>query len=147
MVFTNTAENIEYGLSAPLNVQIKILILDDSSFDRLRIKREISQSGFSAQVDEIVCLHNLLPRLENTTYDVVVFDYFLPDGNGEDALKILSQNERNKAAIPVMVSGNPWLDGGSITALGRTISLQDKAKFGSGQFFRDLLVDRLTDEK
>jgi len=41
------------GPPAPVPKHFGILILDDSSFDRLRIKREVSKAGLSAVIDEI----------------------------------------------------------------------------------------------
>lgn len=114
----------------------RALVLDDSSFDRRRIKRGLINSGISVEVDEITCLYQLKPSLAARKYDLFICDYFLPDGTGEEALAVLLSDERNKSATPIVVSGNPWVNGGSVTALGKTIPFVDKSGLGNGEFFK-----------
>jgi len=142
MLFFSTAEKLDICPAMPQNAPLSALILDPSSFDRRRIKREFGNSGYSAQIDEISCLCHLKASLREKPYDIVVCDYFLPDGSGEDAMKILLSDELNKAASPVVVSANPWLKGGSISVMGKTISLVDKSSLGSGDLIKEIALSR-----
>lgn len=109
-MYTNTSAlrkepvtDIHFG-PAPL----KVLILDDSSFDRFRLRRLLLRGGLSMDIDEISCLHQLAPMLRHNVYDLIILDYFLPDGTGEEALDMVLADEAQRDAKTIMVSGNPW---------------------------------------
>ena len=126
------------GPPAPVPKHFGILILDDSSFDRLRIKREVSKAGLSAVIDEISCLCHLEDALNKKRYDLAVIDYFLPDGTGEQAIDVLLNHEINKSAKILLVSGNPWIDEGSMKERGKTFYFLQKDKLGYGEILRDI---------
>ncbi len=139
MLNSATAEVLDFGLSLPIRVPMNILILDDSNFDRLRIRREIQSAGWVADVDEITCLCNLKPRLLEKRYDFVVIDYYLPDGTGEDALDILQRDKLNSDATAVLISGNPWICSSTINSRTRQVHFVAKEELGKGRIFQQIL--------
>lgn len=86
----------------------KALILDDSNFDRLRLKRHINGTGMPVQVDEISCLCLLEGALARRSYDLIIIDYYLPDGNGEEALDMIYSHPLQRSAMALLTSGNSW---------------------------------------
>ncbi len=138
-------KTLEYGLPLPQYEPLRVLILDDCSFDRLRMKREIAQSGIEAKVDEISCLCQLSEALRNTTYDVAVIDYYLPDGTGEDAIDILLADEDNKDAKLLLISGNKWLDEEAVRKRAVSVHFHRKNELGHGRVFRHVVeTNRVT---
>ncbi len=84
----------------------KILILDDSAFDRARLRRVINIARIQCQILEIGSLAELNELLCLETIDIVILDYDLPDGTGHDALKRIKACEHNSQLVSIMVTGN-----------------------------------------
>ncbi len=90
-------------LAAP---QIDVLVLDDSEFDRKRIKRLFRSAESNLNVheaDTLLCFEKLL---DVTQYDVIVIDYSLPEGTGIDAVELLRKHPQNGDTVCVMIAGN-----------------------------------------
>jgi len=142
MLTTLARKRLDYDPAMPIGTPVNILILDDSSFDRLRIRREVSRSGITAQIDEIACLCHLQDALDGKRYDVVIIDYFLPDGTGVEALDILLGHEVNRNAKPLLVSGNPWLNQESIRERVSSVTFLQKGKLGYGEILREFAMSQ-----
>ena len=82
-----------------------VLILDDSVFDRKRLKRALDKSPGLFTVTEIGSLQNLQESLDAKHFDILFVDYGLGDGNGLEALKIIQSSELNRNAFNIMVTG------------------------------------------
>lgn len=140
MFRANIALKRETPLPIPLTERQSILILDDSSFDRLRIRREITKAGVMAAIDEISCLCHLSEALAGKTYDFVVIDYFLPDGTGDEAVDMVLADQNNFNARLVLVSGNPWIGEASIRARARQVEFINKSELGHGHFLNEFVA-------
>jgi len=128
------------NIPVPVQKYFRILILDDSGFDRLRIKREISKAGMNSEIDEISCLCQLENALNNERYDLVVIDYFLPDGTGEDAINVVLNHGINKSAKMLLVSGNPWVNEGLMKEESKRFYFLRKDKLGYGEILREIIA-------
>jgi|GEM_PF-2946484 len=135
-------KTLDYSLPLPHFEPLNVLILDDCSFDRLRIKREIAQSGIAAKIDEISCLCQLSGALNSTIYDVAIIDYYLPDGTGDDALDILLADDANKDAKLLLVSGNRWLDEDAVRKRAVSVHFHQKSELGHGNVFMHVVRSR-----
>lgn len=95
----------------------KILILDDSAFDRAQIRRVLIQARLGSNFHEAESLAALDKALERETFDVAMLDYDLPDGTGHDALRRLQACDRNAQPVSVMITGNeaPHIAQGALT--------------------------------
>lgn len=84
---------------------INALLLDDSKFDRLRIRRMGRDSGIPIYIDEAVSLEALRLLLDEESFDVILLDYRLESGDGIEALEILRAHPVNAQCPAIMVSG------------------------------------------
>lgn len=89
---------------------IKILILDDSQFDRTRIRRMFESIGFAFNLSEVESLDALSSKLDSQDFDFVLIDYHLPQGNGFEALARVQKHPRNGQATTVMIAGDDQSD-------------------------------------
>lgn len=90
--------------------QIRALLLDDSTFDRARIRRLSKSTDLPLQMDEVGSLEELENAISATAYDLVLIDYRLPVGNGILALEKLKNHHLNNAAATIMITGNAQLE-------------------------------------
>lgn len=84
----------------------KMLILDDSAFDRARIRCVINVAHIRCLILEVDSLAALDEVLGCETFDIANLDFDLPDGTGQDALRRIRACERNSQSVSVMVTGN-----------------------------------------
>ncbi|MEP6940778.1 MAG: diguanylate cyclase, partial [Rudaea sp.] len=75
------------GSRRPLN-SIRILLVDDSQSMREAYRRIFERGGF--EVTTADSIRQATSVLERDRFDIVVVDYFLPDGNGEELCRRLS---------------------------------------------------------
>ena len=83
----------------------EVLILDDSVFDRKRLKRALGKLPGHFTVTEAGSLKNLQECLRSKRFDILFVDYGLGEGNGLDALKIIQSSEMNRDVFSIMVTG------------------------------------------
>ncbi len=93
-------------LSSEDHLPKTILILDDSAFDRARLRRVLNLARIQCQILEIGCLAELNELLCLETIDIAILDYDLPDGTGHDALRRIMMCEHNSQLVSIMVTGN-----------------------------------------
>ncbi|MGA9334963.1 MAG: EAL domain-containing protein [Rudaea sp.] len=67
---------------------IRILLVDDSQSVRLAYRQLLESNGF--HVETAGTLREADQMAERGTYDLVIVDYFLPDGNGDELCRRLS---------------------------------------------------------
>lgn len=84
---------------------INALLLDDSKFDRLRIRRMSRESGIPIYMDEAVSLAALKLLLDEESFDVILLDYRLESGDGIEALEMVRAHPVNSQCPAIMVSG------------------------------------------
>ena len=85
---------------------VKVLVLDDSKFDRTRIRRMFSQTGIPHHFGEAEALGSLREALDEDVYDVILIDFNLPEGDGLEALKMIQSHPRNSQAATIMITGD-----------------------------------------
>ena len=89
-----------------------VLVLDDSAFDRLRIARLLRGIEGQATVHEAASNRDLRDMLDRRTYDVILLDYRLPDGDGTEAVALVRHHRLNGGCPTVMIAGDETLDTG-----------------------------------
>ncbi|MEP6485152.1 MAG: EAL domain-containing protein [Rudaea sp.] len=67
---------------------IKILFVDDSQSVRLAYRQLLERNGFNVSVAST--LREAMEMASQNVYDLVIVDYFLPDGNGDELCRRLS---------------------------------------------------------
>ncbi len=76
---------------------MKILIVEDEENLLLLTKSELEKEGY--KVDAAITLQQALDRIISTSYDCILLDIMLPDGNGLSLLKTLKNLERTDNVI------------------------------------------------
>ncbi|OUS20829.1 hypothetical protein A9Q95_11235 [Rhodobacterales bacterium 59_46_T64] len=89
-----------------LQGDVKALILDDSRFDRTRVRRLFRSVGVPFNLDEADTVDSLKKVLDQETFDVILVDYNLPVSNGLEALKMVREHPKNANAATIMIAGD-----------------------------------------
>lgn len=84
---------------------IRALVLDDDAFDRTRIRRFTEKSDLDIVIEEAPSLTAMAEILDRESFDVIMIDYNLAEGDGLDALQMIQGDTRNKDAAVIMISG------------------------------------------
>lgn len=96
-----------HARSLPVAVSgIKALILDDSVFDRRRIRRLSHDTRLGIIMDEIASLDSLESMLDQDRFDIILIDYNLPGGDGIEALMRIRRHGVNGNCPAIMVTGD-----------------------------------------
>ena len=82
-----------------------VLILDDERFDRHRLARFCSSLDFPCAVSNASSLNDFRSRIEESSFSLILIDYYLPDGNGLDALELVRLSPRNLNTATIMITG------------------------------------------
>ncbi len=85
---------------------VRALLLDDSNFDRARIRRLSQQTGLCIELDEVGSIVEMEQAVQQERYDLIMIDYRLPVGDGMQALDHVLQNPLNKDAGKIMITGD-----------------------------------------
>ena len=97
---------------------IRTLVLDDSSFDRARIRRlggRLDLPMEFAEADSVKVLGDVLDR---QTYDLILIDYEMPEADGLQALDLIRSHATHGNAATIMISGHAGT-GVAVSALKR----------------------------
>jgi two-component system, NarL family, invasion response regulator UvrY len=79
---------------------INVCICDDHMIMREGLKKMLSDSTEVSVVDEAATAKELIGKMENATWDVLVLDMSLPDSSGIDVLKEIV---KRRPSLPVLV--------------------------------------------
>lgn len=109
-------------------MQLRVLLVEDSSDDATLLERELCRGGFSPTVQRVESAAGLATALTDQTWDIVISDYGLPGYSGTQALEQVRQFDANLPFI--LVSGT----------IGEEIAVQS-IKAGASDY---LLKDRLS---
>lgn len=90
----------------PLPKEVRCLLLDDSNFDRARIRRLSQKTNLSIHLDEVDSIAQLDLALARENYDLIIIDYRLPVGDGMVALDHVLRNAQNCDAGKIMITGD-----------------------------------------
>lgn len=85
---------------------IKTLLLDDSTFDRTRIKRLSHKTALAIDLTEVSNIAELREAIEREVFDLILIDYRLPQGDGLDVLAHIQNSHLNNDAATIMITGN-----------------------------------------
>jgi len=94
----------------PPPVAVRALLLDDSSFDRARIRRLSRKAQMPVQLDEVGSIEELDHAVQTEKYDLILIDYRLPVGDGMQALDHVLQAPMNRDAGKIMITGDSAVD-------------------------------------
>ena len=86
-------------------VIIKALLLDDSTFDRARIRRMSRKTDFVIDLTEACDIAEMKAAIEREAFDLVLIDYRLPEGDGLDVLAYIQNSAHNSDAATIMITG------------------------------------------
>lgn len=86
--------------------RIKALLLDDSMFDRARIRRLSDRTRLMVDVTEVCDIEEMKQAVSDAAYDLIMIDYRLPQGDGLDVLSYIQNSLLNRDAATIMITGN-----------------------------------------
>ena len=89
---------------------VKALLLDDSSFDRARIKRLSRKAQMPVQLDEVGSIEEMDRAVQQEQYDLIMIDYRLPVGDGMEALQHVLSDPRHRDVGKIMITGDNAVD-------------------------------------
>lgn len=92
--------------SGALERPIKCLILDDSQFDRFRVRRIASRTGLCLDVVDAATIQEFTKFLEAEKFDLMIIDYHLNIGSGLEAIEMVRESVLNAATPLLMISGS-----------------------------------------
>lgn len=84
---------------------IRTLLLDDSSFDRARIKRMSGRTDLEVELTEVGDIAGMRAAVDHEQFDLILIDYRLPEGTGLDVLAYLQASPLNSDAAMIMITG------------------------------------------
>ncbi len=99
----NAEKNTQSITDMPMFHQV--LLLDDSAFDRARIRRMSGKTDLNVNLTEVGGIAELKVALELQSFDLILIDYHLPDGDGLEVLSAIQQSDRNCDAGVIMITG------------------------------------------
>jgi signal transduction histidine kinase len=80
--------------------KLKILIIDNDEIDRMALRHALISYGINFNLSEASNCENAIAMLNDSFYDCIFIDYFLPDGNG---LAIVKQLRDAGLILPLVV--------------------------------------------
>lgn len=92
------------------NGKIKALLLDDSTFDRARIRRLSDKTMLMVDLKEVSNIAEFEEAIALEAFDLILIDYRLPQGDGLDVLDRIQNNLLNREAATIMITGNGDMD-------------------------------------
>jgi two-component system chemotaxis response regulator CheY len=78
----------------------RILIIDDSAFQRQFMRGQLEEAGFEVEDWLPVSALEILGRIRDSKFDLVISDYNMPHVDGLTVLKMV---KRADAAMPVII--------------------------------------------
>lgn len=84
---------------------IQALLLDDSTFDRARIRRMSGNTNLKVDLIEVSNISDMEDAVAKHAFDIIMIDYRLPQGDGLDVLAHIQQSDLNSSAGTIMITG------------------------------------------
>lgn len=94
----------------PMPKVVKALLLDDSNFDRARIRRLSRKTDLAVQLDEVGSIDEMAAAVQENSYDLIMIDYRLPVGDGLQALNHVLRDPMNRDAGKIMITGDAAIE-------------------------------------
>lgn len=89
----------------PGRVRTQALILDDSEVDRSRIRRMSRTADIDVTFTEAATIQEFGAKLDTQTFDIVLLDYRLVQGDGLIALEMLRRHPNQEDTPSIMIAG------------------------------------------
>lgn len=128
----------EAGAASGSIYPCRILHLDDSLFDRKRLRRICADLDLLIQLDEAETVQEFKAQLGGTPYDLYILDCRLPVDSGFTALEILQDRGLGNASDVVMTSAMDIREFASAARLGGCYHFIEKSDL-SGPTMRRVL--------
>lgn len=109
-MFQEMSTKVTRPIVVPPQKSIRVLLLDDSNFDRARIRRLSNKTELGLQLDEVGSIDELATAVRLACYDLILIDYRLPVGDGMKALSHILDDPMNRDAGKIMITGNAEVD-------------------------------------
>ena len=87
--------------------EIRILFVDDSTTVRATYRRLLINNGYIT--DTANSVKEAMDKASNQHYDIVITDYFMPDGNGDELCRLLRNNPNTVNSAIAIITGT-YLD-------------------------------------
>lgn len=88
------------GMGAPPSPPVRILLVDDDEVDRMAARRVLRDTGLDADVREVRSVEEARDALRSEPFDCALVDYWLPDGEGVDVLRVAVEEQ---VVVPVIM--------------------------------------------
>lgn len=88
------------GRRAAPSRPVRILLVDDDEVDRMAARRVLRDTGLETDVREVRNVEEARHALRNEPFDCALVDYWLPDGEGVDVLRVAVEE---KVVVPVIM--------------------------------------------
>jgi len=89
---------------------INALLLDDSTFDRARIRRMSKQTEMLLDLTEVATIDALKDAVAMRAFDLILIDYRLPQGDGLEVLEHVQNSALNSDVATIMITGEGDLE-------------------------------------
>ena len=86
-------------------VTLRALLLDDSAFDRTRIRRISRTADIQMEIEEVPTIAEMKNAIDRTAFDLVLIDYRLTEGDGLEALQLAQDHPQTRDAAKIMIAG------------------------------------------
>ena len=83
---------------------VKTLVIDDSRTARFLVVSILNESAYEFDITEAIDGVDALGKIENSTYDLIITDVYMPDMDGVELVNELKNNFNSKAMILVLSS-------------------------------------------
>ncbi|SNR51636.1 response regulator [Puniceibacterium sediminis] len=104
MLATNTAPQTSNSFR-PAFTRLRVLILDDSELDRLRLIRMCDRAGIAVETVEASDLKTFSDALDQSAFDLVFVDYLLAEETGLQAVEVLRSRIDPASCAVIMLVG------------------------------------------
>ena len=139
----NTLTPDQQGTAAPgVPAPISALLLDDSAFDRRRIQRMTDGLGLDIAFDSVPSISALSQMLERQSFDLIMLDFRLPEGDGFEALEVVRANALNRDAATVMITADARTDVAVAAVKGGCMDFIAKSSM-DGELLRQVMLSAL----
>ncbi|MGJ8595751.1 response regulator [Sulfitobacter sp.] len=85
---------------------IKALLLDDSTFDRARIRRMSQHTSLMVSLTEVSSIAEMKEAVTREVFDLILIDYRLPQGDGLEVLSYIQASTLNSDVATIMITGD-----------------------------------------
>jgi len=84
----------------------RMLILDGSQFDRTKIRRLLEAAKIPCSLVEATEISELPTLLDDSDFDLILMNFFLPKGNGLQAVEHIKHHAKHRNTSMVMITGD-----------------------------------------